>query len=457
MNKSIQFPFGPDEVTIHIPQSVDVLKMPVAERLSNPETEIKQSLQHAIGTPGLDEIVRQKLASKPDATAVIVISDHTRPVPYRGSQGILWPIIELLLQCGVPQERILVLVAPGTHRPLTDTELKTMLDERVFSAGIPIKSHNARDTAGLTHLGRTPAGSEVFVNSDYLNSDIKILTGLVETHFIAGFSGGRKSVCPGLIGEETTFLFHSAEYLSAPGSRDLNLVENPLHEEAVQVARIAGVDFIVNVTLNRSFDVTGVFSGDLEQAHLAATELLRRYVEIRSERKYDIVITHAGFVGINHYQSVKAGLAAMGALRKGGWLIAVAANTDVDPIGTQRYQSLLHLMKMIGPEQFVKLIFSPDWTFVPDQWEVQAWSNLLMHVPPDRFVYYSPQMNAAQYAIIPGIDGNRFLPAADRYQNSNKHIQAVIDGVLELATAELGDSARIAFLADGPYGIVARQ
>ncbi|MBN2358760.1 MAG: nickel-dependent lactate racemase [Deltaproteobacteria bacterium] len=451
-------PFGPDTLDLTLDDGVDLLSMPSPEPIDDPAAAIEQALDSPIGAPPLDELIGAALARKAGAVAAVVISDHTRPVPYKGDQGILWPIIRRLQRGGFSADRIEVLVGTGTHQPLTDAQLRGMLDERVFSSGVRVINHDSRDPATLQRLGRTRRGSEVLMNRRYLAADLRILTGLVESHFIAGASGGRKAVCPGLIGEETTYVFHSARMMDDPGSRDLNLDGNPTHEESLEVAKMAGVDFIVNVTLDKMFRPTGVFAGDLEQAHLAAYKRLREYVAIPVKRQYDVILTHAGFVGINHYQSVKACLAALPALKKNGHLTLVAANTDTDPIGSLKYRAVLHLLKLIGPERLRKLIFSPDWTFVPEQWEVQAWARIFERIPESHFVYYSPWMPEKEYHVFPGVDGNIHLPAAKRWKPDTSTVQAVLDGALSAARKELAGrgvaNPAVAFLYDGPYGIL---
>jgi len=423
--------------------------------LADPAGEVERALDQPLGAEPLPRLARRRLAADPQARAVVVVSDNTRPVPYRGEAGILWPVLRRLLEAGFPPLRILVLVATGTHRPLAEAELRRMLDPRVFEAGIPIVNHEASYRAGLQELGRTSQGEKVFINRRYLEAGLRILTGLVESHFVAGVSGGRKSICPGLIGEESTRHFHGAPMIAAPGARDLNLDGNPCHAEALEVARMAGVDFIVNVTLDKLFRPTGVFAGELEQAHRAAFEHLRGYVTVGFREPFDAVLTHAGFVGINHYQSVKAVLAALPAVRPGGRLLVLAANTDADPVGSQRYRSLLHLLTLVGAEAFRRLLFSPDWTFIPEQWEVQAWGRALEQLGPKGLVYYSPQMTERDCAILPGMDGNLLLRADRRHRPGSGGVQQVVDAFLaEVRTEKPGREPRVAFLADGPYGIL---
>ena len=286
--------------------------------------------------------------------------------------------------------------------------------------------------------------------------------------------------------------WHGADMLASPEARDLVLDGNPCHEESLEVARKAGADYIINVTLDHQFDLTGVFCGDLEAAHVKAVEKIREYVVIPVQREYDVVVTHAGFVGINHYQAAKAGVVAMGALKPGGHLILAAHNTDTDPIGSSNYRMLLYLLKTIDAEAFNRLIRSPDWTFLPDQWEVQMWAKLFEKIPLENLVYYSPNVPGRDFTLLPGQDGNTYLPAADRYADEPTLIPKVVERALETilngsgsgavtpqprpgcrTTASAGHAEAatpqpryasaghaeaatlksVAFLADGPYGI----
>lgn len=455
--KNVSLKFGAEHVAVQLPEQTEVLAMATPEPLADPPAAIAAALQNAIGAPGLADLIGQKLRENPALRAAVVISDNTRPVPYRGESGILWPILRQLLDQGVAPQRIVVIVANGTHRSLNPSELQAMLDPRVFQSGVRILNHDCFDRAALEYLGQTRRGSQIYINREYLQADLKILTGLVESHFMAGVSGGRKSVCPGLIGEESTYIFHSAPMLASPLACDLSLEGNPCHEEALEVARKAGVDYIVNVTLDHQFRLTGVFAGDLEKAHLQAVAQVKKYVGIPVQQEYDLVVTHAGFVGINHYQAAKAGVAASRILKPGGSLIMAANNTDADPVGSPRYRTVLHLLRQIGPERFNRLILSPDWTFIPEQWQVQMWTKLFAKIPLENFVYYSPQMTAADYEYLPGTDGNVFLPESQRYRGdlaaAARVVERAVAGRLEAAAAAGRGPLSIAYLSDGPYGI----
>ncbi len=455
--KSAQINVGQTRVLIQLPDEVEILSMKSPAVLPDPAQAIQDALQHCIGTTSLESIIASKLQARPDANAVVVISDNTRPVPYKGENGILRPIVDKLLGAGIPSSRILILVATGTHNPVSEAMLREMLDPIIFEKGIAIKNHDCMDQSSLVYLGQSERGNKMVVNRDYVRADIKIITGLVESHFMAGASGGRKTICPGLIGEESTFIFHGARILDNPLSRDLVLVGNPCHEEAVQIAKAAGCDFSVNVTLDEKYALTGVFAGDLPGPHRHAVNKIRDYVMIPIQEEYDVVISHAGFAGINHYQAAKAAVVAIPAIRRGGKMILVANTTDVDPVGSGRYRGVLKFLKQLGPEKFRQLILSDTWEFVPDQWEVQMWARLFAKTQAENFVFYAPQLKAEDFNILSGVNGNAFLPRERQYRDNLDNIPFVVEQALRKTLADLRGQGvtnpRIAFLADGPYGI----
>lgn len=452
------FELGNKKFDVNLPDETHILRMKGAETVSNPAAAIRESLDNPIGTDSFSSIVRKKLKEDPDGEAVIVISDNTRPVPYKGEQGILMPLIRDLIKEGAKPEKITVLCANGTHIPLSDEIFRTMIDPEVYELGVKIVNHDCLDEDNLKSLGYSKSGTKIQINKTYCDASIKILTGLVESHFMAGVSGGRKSICPGLIGEDSTFIFHGVDNLDHQNSRDLILKDNPCHEEALDVASTIGADFIFNVTLNDDLDVTGFFAGDMVQAHLAAYEKVKGSVGIACSEKFDIVIAHAGFVGKNHYQAAKTGVAAIPALKEDGYLILAGDCTDTDPVGKETYRSVLPHLKGKSSDEFIRLLRDPKWTFVPDQWQVQMWAKLFNVIPQEHFLYYAPQIVKKDYAILPGVNGNEYLKPEDQYHSDDSNIpvflQRALSSVLEKLKASGKDTISIAWLADGPYGIV---
>ncbi len=446
----VAFDFGRHQIEVRIPKYADILPMGRVEPLSEPEQLLRQALRQPAGTPSLARIVQSKLQAKPTATAVIVISDDTRPVPYTGESGILFPLIDEMMQAGLSPQNIRLLVATGTHHAMHEKALRQFLDPRIFSLGISIFNHDCRAQNELTFIGRTELGGDIYLNTLYMESDIRILTGLVESHFMAGTSGGRKSICPGLLAEKSIHILHAGPILSSPHSADLIIDKNPVHDEALQVARMAGCDMIVNVTLDSSYRLTGIYAGDLEQAHKQAIEKLKTYAGIPVRRAYDLVITHGGFVGINHYQAAKGALACVPIVKPGGTCILAGSHPDTDPIGSANYRAMMKLLAKIGPQRYVEAILNPEWKFVPDQWEAQMWTRLLKIIPQENLIYCTFDIPPRDFIWLPGIDARILAPEA---MDLAALIQDAVTSVVGRFTENTGHPPSIAVLPDGPYGI----
>ncbi len=448
--REILFDFGRQQIPIQVPDQADILRMGKAEALANPETKIRDALRNPIGCPSLAQIIRQKLQEKSHAQAVVVISDDTRPVPYTGEAGILFPLIEEMLHAGLNVSQISILVATGTHHAMSEQTLRELLDPRVLALNLPIYNHDCRDRSQLISVGKTEIGGEIFLNRHYIQSDIKILTGLVESHFMAGASGGRKSICTGLLAERSIHILHGASILSSPRAADLVLEGNPVHEEALEVARMAGCDFIVNVTLDANYQPTGIFCGDLEKAHLEAVNKLKTYAAIPFEHRYNLVIGQSGYAGINHYQAAKAALVCAGVLEQEGICILATSHPDTDPIGSPNYKSMMKFLGELGSDSFLKTILNPEWIFVPDQWEAQMWTRLFKITSPENLYYCSLDIQASDFAWLPGTDARDFAPGA---KDLKVLVEAALAKAVDQLQERLGKPPKIAVLPDGPYGI----
>ncbi|TXT51467.1 MAG: hypothetical protein FD137_14 [Spirochaetes bacterium] len=461
----IGIPFGDIAIPARLPEGSETLRMSEPEPLKDPAAAVQRALAQPIEAPPLALVAREKVllakAKGRVAQACIVVSDNTRPVPYKGEGGILMPIISALLAQGFSPENVILLVAAGTHRAMAQGELEAMLGEEAFASGVKVVQHDCLDEANLVHIGTTVRGTVAKINRLYVEADLKILTGLVESHFMAGASGGRKAICPGIFGEQGTFIFHSAALMAHPNARDLQLEGNPVHEESLTVAKMAGVDFIVNVTLDGAFRITGVFCGQLEPAHAAAVAKLKSYVGIPLNRQYDLVVTHGGFVAVNHYQAAKAAVASLGALKAGGGLILLANNKDPNPVGSNRYRTVLSMLKLAGAEALDRVLASPDWPFIPEQWQVQEWAKVFKKISMSDFVYYAPQLDDKDWRDLPGIDGQSLVGKDNTRKSAEETVPAVVNVAVERFLARRGFTLQdvaegvchIAYLADGPYGI----
>ncbi|HYW83327.1 MAG TPA: lactate racemase domain-containing protein, partial [Spirochaetia bacterium] len=259
--KKVEVEYGATAFTVCVPRDCRILEMKEAPSLGDPQASISASINRPIGSGPLPEILKGKRKPADQLTVCITTSDITRPVPYKGDSGILPPLLELLHRTGIRKENITLLVGTGTHRPSTRDEKETMFGKEVVDQ-YTIVDHECDNPATLVSIGTTKSGTEILINRVYYAADVKIATGLVESHFMAGVSGGRKAICPALVSRKTIEKFHSAQFLDSRLATNLVLEGNPCHEEALEVAQKAGVDFIINTVLNRRLELLGVFSGD---------------------------------------------------------------------------------------------------------------------------------------------------------------------------------------------------
>lgn len=355
----VRLDYGRSGLEVDLPDDVDVsiLEPSPGEPLSDPTAAIENALSHPIGAPPLAALARGR------RDAVVVISDKTRPVPY----GIvLPPLLATLEAAGIARERIEILVATGLHRANTAAELAEMTNPEIV-ARYRVRNHAARDESQHVHLGRTARGTEIWIDRGYVAADLKIITGLIEPHLMAGFSGGRKAVAPGCAGVEMMRSLHGAAMLESPLGPG-RIEGNPFHDELVGIARRVGVDFLCDVAIDRDRQLTGVFAGDLEQAHAEGVRCVERHVRADVERPADVVVTSAaGFpLDDTYYQSIKGAVAALNVVRRGGTIILAAAIGE--GIGSAEFQRLL--AETARPEDFIARITTGG-LFSIDQWMLQ--------------------------------------------------------------------------------------
>jgi nickel-dependent lactate racemase len=449
----VEFTGGP--LPVSVPPECTELTMKKAEVVKNPAQEIQKALDQPCGGPTLEEIVRRKGKEPGRLQVAITVSDITRPVPYRGRQGILPPLLKKLQALGIRKENMRIIVGTGTHRASTPAEKVEMLGKEMISS-YEVLDHDCERETLLIPVGRTPTGTDVYLNRLFHESDLKIATGLTESHFMAGASGGRKAVCPGLVDLRTIQKFHSPEFLESPCATNLVFEGNPCHEEALAVAKAVGVDFTITVTLDKEMRMTGVFAGDLEKVLEEAVDRIRGYVVIPVEEEFDIVLTHGGYVGRNHYQTAKAAVGAIPAVKKKGVIIIAADNRDPEPVGGPEYKTLCHLLKLQGPDGYVEILKSPSWKFTKDQWEPEVWGRVLRKVGEEGMIYCTSDIPEKYFAMLPGLSGYDFLTPAGRKSPRAKKVQEMVQNAVSYSYQkyrERGLSPRMAFLREGPYAV----
>lgn len=453
--KKIQVEFGESHLDISVPPNCEELRMKPMPSKANSKDRISEALNSPIGSPKLPEIIRSKGKAVEEVTVCVTVSDITRPVPYKGESGILQPLFEIIEGAGVRRENIVILIGNGMHRSST-------LEERVYMYGqdivdsYRIVDHDCEDDSSLVLAAHTTRDTEVYLNKLFYDSDVKIVTGLVESHFMTGISGGRKAVCPALVNTKTIEKFHSVEFLEHPNSTNLILEGNPCHEEAMEVAETVGVDFMISTTLDYKLNITGVYGGDLFEAHLEAFKAMNEFVRIPVKEPFDIVITHAGYVGRDHYQSVKAAVGAIPAVKEKGFILIAANNVDVRPIGSREYITLLHLFKILGPDRYNSILQHPDWIFTKDQWEPEMWGKPIRKVGEEHLIYCAPQLTEDDYKIIPGISGYEMIEKDRKFATNRDKAEAMLQNAVIYAVSHPKYEEKkptLGFVVEGPYGI----
>jgi nickel-dependent lactate racemase len=354
----VKLAYGKTGLEVELPDGYDVtlVEPRYVPGLPDPQAALRQALRAPIGSAPLRDWV------KPGDKVGIVFSDITRPAP----SHLLLPAV--LEELGVPREAVTLFNALGTHRPNSEAELRAMLGDAVVD-GYRIVQNDAFDPATQVHLGRTARGHEVWLNREFAACDVKILTGFIEPHFFAGFSGGGKAVMPGMAGQQTVLGNHDAAMIADPQATWGVTSGNPIWEEAREVALKVAPLFLLNVTLNKDKQITGVFAGDLDAAHAAGCAFVKETAMVRVEHPFDIVLTtNSGYpLDLNLYQSVKGMSAAAQVVRAGGSIVIAAECWDGIP-EHGLYGQLLRAAA--SPRALLDTICAPGF-LEQDQWEAQ--------------------------------------------------------------------------------------
>lgn len=320
-DETLRFPFGKSEIEVKIPKEniLQVLKPREPAGLAEETKEIIRALQNPIGTQPLNRTI------EPNSSVALIVSDITRPVP---SNKIVPSIIDELNKILVPDENIMIIVALGMHRKNTEEEIELMLGRGVLER-IRVVNHDCYDKRGLTYIGETSRRTPLEVNNLVANADIKITTGYIEPHEIAGFTGGRKSILPGVSGVDALRWNHRPEMLNHPKARIGVLDGNPIHEDMVEAAEMVGVDFIVNVVLNSRKEIAKVVAGDLKKAYYKGVRFYEQYAGVKVDQPADIVIASSGYpLDCDFYQSIKSVIAAEPFVKEGGAIILLTESRD---------------------------------------------------------------------------------------------------------------------------------
>lgn len=416
----VELSYGRHGLTVDFPEHTRIIRSPYVPGCPDEPQAIRAALREPVESLPLADLV------KPGDQVVVVHTDITRATP---NHRLLPVILTELEDAGVRTEDITLLNGLGTHRPQTDVELREMLGDAVVDRYRCLQ-HDCREGAELVDLGLTSFGNPVRVNKTYLQADVRILTGFIEPHLFAGFSGGPKAILPSLAGLESVSTNHAAAKIAHPRAIWGITAGNPVWEEMKEVALKTRPTFLVNVALNRDNQITAVFAGDMLAAHARGCEFVGRSALVPVEEAFDIVVTtNSGYpLDQNLYQSVKGMRVAQRIVRQGGAIICAAACEE----GIPAYGGYADLLRRGGsPQGVMDMVTAPGFN-EHDMWQVQI--QAMVQLWADVYVF-SHGLTTRE------IEAALFLPCTD--------ISETIEELLQ----KYGPQASIAVIPEGPQTI----
>jgi len=390
--------------------------------LADSHSAIAEALARPIGAASLADYAQGK------HSACILVCDITRPVP---NHLFLRPMIEQLLAAGIAPEAITVLIATGLHRPNEGEELTKVIGDPWVVGKVRVVNHFARNDADHIDFGRTKGrGVPVKLDRRFVEAEIRIATGLVEPHFMAGYSGGRKVVAPGIAHADTIRTFHSAAFMESPAAVSCNLAGNPLHEEQLEIVRMLGDVMALNTIINEQRELVFVSYGDVIASHDAAVRFVQDWIQVPVPRKFKTVVTSAaGFpLDQTYYQTVKGMVTPLDILAPGGTLIV--ASDCSEGLGSKEFRASQRRLVEMGPEGFLRSILPKTLADI-DEWQTE------MQLKP---------MRVGRVQLYTG-----GLPRED-HSLTGVEVISDLDAAIHNAVAAGGEGTA-AFIPEGPYVI----
>jgi nickel-dependent lactate racemase len=417
----VDLSYGRGTLPIDLPDDwqICVIRKPPMPILPNAQEAVRSALASPVAARPLAEEARGK------RSACILICDITRPVP----NGLLLPpIVRQLLAAGLAAEDIRVLVATGLHRPNEGRELEELVGDAWVLSTVRVENHFARNDQDHVLLGKTRSGTVVRLDKRFVQADLRIVTGLVEPHFMAGYSGGRKVIAPGIAHSETITTFHNARFMSHPRSENCVLEGNPLHQEQLEIVQMLGHVLAVNTVLDEHRNLSFVNYGQVIQSHLEAVDFTQRYAQVGVPRRFKTVVTSAAGYPLDktYYQTVKGMVGPLDILEPGGNLVVVSECSE--GIGSREYVDAQRRLIELGPEGFLRDISRKAHADI-DEWQTQ------MQLRPQRvgtIHLYSDGLKGASRAL------------------TGVHMIDSLAETLRRCVRDAGDSA-VAVVPEGPY------
>jgi nickel-dependent lactate racemase len=413
--------FGKDGLPLQLPEGFEyrLLEAHSVAPLADERAALEAALDAPIDSPPLSQLARGA------RSAAISVCDITRPAP---NSTVLPPVLARLEAAGIPRQGIVILIATGLHRPATDDEIRRIVGPEIASR-YRVENHDARCLADHRFLGNTASGTPAYIDERFVSADLRLTLGFIEPHLMLGFSGGRKLITPGLAAQETIKVIHSPRFMRHPRTHEGSIADNPLHAELLEIARMAGHSFMLDVALTRDRRIAQVFAGHPERAHLRGTEFVGSAMREVLDAPADAVITTAaGYpLDLTFYQALKGATAAARAVKPGGRILLVASCDE--GAGSPEFCDLLR--RYSTDREF--LAATADAPVIVDQWQL------------DKFAQVTARARVSFYT--PGLP-REFHPTA--WGTVHPTLHAAVSALLE----GLAPGARVAVMPDGPYVLV---
>jgi nickel-dependent lactate racemase len=363
-DETIAVSYGRGHLSVRMPEGAEptVIRKQPLPKLGDPKAAVVEALENPIASAPLSQLVKGR------NSACILICDITRPVP---NHLFLRPMIETMLAGGIPRENISVLVATGLHRPNLGEELAELVGDPWVLETVRVENHYARNEEAHVDLGFTPTRqTPVKLDKLFVDADLRIATGLVEPHFMAGWSGGRKVIAPGVAHHETIRTFHSARFMEDPLAVQCNLIGNPLHEEQLEIVKLLGEVYALNTVLDEERDLVCVTFGEIIASHAAAVDFVSDATRIGLPRKYGTVVTSsAGYpLDKTYYQTIKGMVTPLDILEPGGTLIMVSECSE--GFGSHEFRQAQARLVELGPERFLATLTAKSLAEI-DEWQTE--------------------------------------------------------------------------------------
>ncbi|MEO2014716.1 MAG: nickel-dependent lactate racemase [Fuerstiella sp.] len=360
----IDLRYGKGTTTLQLADdaAVTVVRKPAMPLLDDPHAAVMNAIIQPVGVPSLKQLAVDA------SNACIAVCDITRPVP---NHLFLRPLIESMLAGGMQRDNITVLVATGLHRPNEGAELEELIGDPWVLNNVTVANHFARNDADHVNLGATATrGTVVRLDHRFVEADLRIATGLVEPHFMAGYSGGRKVIAPGLAHAETITTFHSARFMADPAATSCNFVGNPLHEEQLEIVRMLGGTLAVNTVIDEDRRLSFINFGEIVQSHQLAVDYVNDYCQMSVPRRFHTVVTSAAGYPLDktYYQTVKGMVCALDILEPGGDLIIVSECSE--GMGSAEFVAAQQRLADLGPDAFLSNILQKSHADI-DEWQTQ--------------------------------------------------------------------------------------